>query len=236
VENPPRRDVVTFLRPAAPDPAAAGDAPPAPAALAVDARDEAPPLFRAPEPVSTCAAQAPTPAFPRPVGAAKAFTVEPLDGESVRLHVTISRQALAKLEAARDARPDASIAELLEAGLDLLLRQHLKRKGLVEKPRKEPPRSSPESAHIPAHVKRAVWLRDGGRCQFRMADGSVCGSTFRLELDHIRPRALGGQATVENTRVACRPHNQLAARRVFGDAWMDQFAGKKERAPPAHQR
>jgi hypothetical protein len=151
--------------------------------------------------------------------------------------VTLSRNALAKLEAARDvlshARPGASMGEILEAGLDLLLQQHAKRKGLVAKPRKEPPPSDPDSRHVPAHVRRAVWIRDGGRCQFPMGDGRICGSTYQVEIDHIVPWALGGPTTVEKMRLACRGHNQLAARRVFGDAWMDRFARKEESAPRA---
>ncbi len=94
--------------------------------------------------------------------------------------------------------------EILEAGLDLVLAEHAKRKGLVSRPRKEAPSSDPESDHIPAHVKRAVWIRDGGCCQFRMEDGSICGSTFQVEFDHVRPRALGGPSTIENVRLACR--------------------------------
>jgi hypothetical protein len=55
------------------------------------------------------------------------------------------------------------------------------------------------------------------------ASGGVCGSTLRVELDHIQPRALGGLSTISNIRVLCRVHNDLAARRVFGEEWMDRF-------------
>ncbi|HEX9398583.1 MAG TPA: HNH endonuclease, partial [Anaeromyxobacter sp.] len=40
---------------------------------------------------------------------------------------------------------------------------------------------------------------------------------------HVVPRGQGGPSTVENTRCLCRFHNQLAAREVYGDAWMDRF-------------
>jgi hypothetical protein len=161
----------------------------------------------------------------------------PLTATLRRLHVTVSRRFMEKLEGARDSLshslPGADFEEILEAGLDLLLAQHAKRKGLVANPRKEPPPSSPDSDHIPAHVRRAVWLRDGGRCQFPL-EGGVCGSTFQVEFDHIRPRALGGPSTIENIRCACKPHNGLAARRVFGDGWMDQFTRRKKARPDAH--
>jgi hypothetical protein len=60
-----------------------------------------------------------------------------------------------------------------------------------------------------------------------MPDGGICGSTHQLEIDHIHPRARGGPSTVENTRVVCRPHNQLHARRCYGDEWMDRYTAPK---------
>jgi hypothetical protein len=49
--------------------------------------------------------------------------------------MTVSRQFLAKLEAATEAlshaKPGAGMEEILEAGLDLLLEQRARRKGLV---------------------------------------------------------------------------------------------------------
>jgi 5-methylcytosine-specific restriction endonuclease McrA len=152
--------------------------------------------------------------------------VEPLDGERARLHITVSRRLLAKLEAAKAAlshsHPGASSEEVLEAALDLLLAQHAKRKGMVERPRKAP--ATPmKSESIPAAVKREVWTRAGGRCEWRLESGDACGSALRLEFDHILPRAMGGPSTVENVRLTCRGHNLLAARQAFGDEWMNRF-------------
>jgi 5-methylcytosine-specific restriction endonuclease McrA len=36
-----------------------------------------------------------------------------------------------------------------------------------------------------------------------MSSGGLCGSTRRLQLDHITPRARGGPSTIENLRVLC---------------------------------
>jgi hypothetical protein len=162
--------------------------------------------------------------------------VEPLTADLSRLHVTVSPTFLSKLSAAKDAlshsRPGASEAEILEAGLDLLLAQAAKRRGLVEKPRKDPPPAKSDA--VPAHVKRAVWLRAGGKCEWRLDSGEVCGSTHQLELDHHPiPRAHGGLATIANTRLHCRPHNLLGARHIFGDACMDRYTrrGREAVAP-----
>jgi hypothetical protein len=92
----------------------------------------------------------------------------------------------------------------------------------------------PESRHIPAGVQRQVWIRDGGRCAWPSADGGVCGSTYRLQFDHIVPVAKGGKSTVTNVRVCCAFHNDLSAREVFGNEWMDRCtkgAGGRGLAP-----
>jgi hypothetical protein len=151
------------------------------------------------------------------------------------MHVTVSRRFLEKLALARAALshsfPGGSEEEILEAGLDLLLERHAKRRGLVEKPRREP-KPSPRDGYVPAHVKRAVWKRDQGRCQFPLEGGGVCGSTHQLQFDHVVPRARGGPSTVANVRLTCRVHNDLAARRVYGDAWMDRYTRGGAKAIP----
>jgi 5-methylcytosine-specific restriction endonuclease McrA len=158
--------------------------------------------------------------------------IEPLTADLRRLHFTVSRRFVEKRDAARDAmshaRAGGSTEEVLEAALDLLLQRHGKRKGLVEKPRaKRRSARPPQAEHISAHVRREVWDRDGGCCQWPVADGEVCGSTTRVEYDHVIPRAKGGPSTVENLRLLCRAHNQLAASRVYGDDWMSRYSRKR---------
>jgi 5-methylcytosine-specific restriction endonuclease McrA len=160
-----------------------------------------------------------------PLRPSRPAEVVPLDADERRLHLTVSKRFLAKLAAATDAlghsHAAASEAEILEAGLDLLLAQAAKRNGLVERPQKTPRSAKPD--HVPATVKRAVYLRDSGRCQYRLASGEVCGCTRRLQYDHVIPRALGGPSTVDNVRLVCAPHNLLAARLALGDEVMDRY-------------
>lgn len=67
--------------------------------------------------------------------------------------------------------------------------------------------------YIAARVKRAVWQRDDGRCVWRDADGTLCGSREALEFDHFRPFAKGGRSDdARNVRLLCRLHNGLAAK------------------------
>jgi 5-methylcytosine-specific restriction endonuclease McrA len=207
-------------------------------------------------------------------GKSRADEAVPLTAELRRLHVTVSHRFLEKLDAARDAlshsHPGAATEQVLEVGLDLLLERHARRRGLGARrgargarggpgrpaadrgpaaardtaPRQRGAARSP-ARHVPAEVRRAVWERDGGRCQWPLAEGvgagpgsgaagsggdggqrarrelAVCGSTVRVELDHVVPVSRGGLSTVENCRLLCRFHNDLAARLELGDEWMD---------------
>ncbi len=69
----------------------------------------------------------------------------------------------------------------------------------------------PSSRHIPAAVKRAVWLRDKGRCTFK-----ECGATRFLHYDHAQPFALGGGHTAENLHLLCSAHHGRATEEAFG--------------------
>jgi hypothetical protein len=173
-----------------------------------------------------------------------ATVVEPKTAELSRVHITVSRAFLRKLDTARDAlshsHPGASEQEILEAGLDLLLERSAKRKGLVKTPRSVPTQRAPppsRSRYIPAHIRREVWKRDQGKCQWGMEDGTVCGSTYRVQLDHIEPFARGWTFDSGDALVClCQGHNDIAARRAFGNSMMDRYTGQAHRdssPPPA---
>jgi hypothetical protein len=186
--------------------------------------------------------------------------VEPLTADLRRLHVTVSRAFLAKVEAARRglsrSLPGATTEQVLEAALDQLLARQAKARGQVKRPRAKLPsaqpapegdaatgaprqeastlalvpagptparRSGPREA-IPAAVRRAVWERDQGRCQWPLDSGGCCGSAHQLELDHLVPWARGGPPTVDGLRLLCHAHNALAARQAFGSRCVGRYA------------
>ncbi len=221
-EAAPHRTMVTAVRPLA--------APPAAVPTRTEERDRIEPPVH-PDELEPPAAPKAAPGPETPPSARS--ETEPLTAELNRLHVTVSRRFLDKLAAARAAlshsHPGASDEEILEAGLDLVLERQAKRWGLVSKPRRDPPPSKPD--HVPAHVRRAVWKRDEGRCQYPLEGGGICGSTYRVGLDHIQPKGLGGPSTIENSRLACKVHNQYAARLAYGDEWMDRFTRGRSEAP-----
>ena len=94
----------------------------------------------------------------------------------------------------------------------------------VKRPRRRKAKGA-TGRHVPAEVRRAVWKRDGARCTFVSDDGRRCSATHRLQLHHRIPFARGGQSTVENLAVLCSLHNDLAARRDYGDTHMNAFRG-----------
>ena len=90
-------------------------------------------------------------------------------------------------------------------------------------PKPDPPKpdfqakpSPKRNRRYPAAVTRAVFLRDGKQCTYVSPDGRRCGARRCLELDHIEPWAVGGESTIENSRLRCRAHNQRHARQYFG--------------------
>ncbi len=166
---------------------------------------------------------------------------EPITAQLSRLHLTVTRELLAKIEAAQlalsHAQPGATIADILELGADTALARGAKRKGLVDRPRpRVPAMPLPHSDHIPAEIRRAVWKRDDGRCQWKLANGESCGSRYRVQFDHIQPRGKGGETTVANLRILCQRHNLIAARMAYGTGVVARYQRRRAKtAIPSRQ-
>jgi hypothetical protein len=179
--------------------------------------------------VAGASAAGPSPVGPRPFGpppslpvlsARPAAEVSALSPDRYRMQVTIGGDTLEKLRLAKDllrhAVPTGDEAAILDRALTALLADLAQRKfAAAEKPRASAA-PAPGSRHIPAEVKRAVWLRDLGRCAFVGTSGRRCGERGFLEFHHIHPYGLGGQATVGNIQLRCRAHNGYEARVCFG--------------------
>jgi hypothetical protein len=73
------------------------------------------------------------------------------------------------------------------------------------------------SRYVARPIVRAVWKRDQSRCKWiDPKTGRECGSHYRLQLDHLRPFALGGKSDLNNLRLLCAQHNRYEAERIFG--------------------
>lgn len=149
-------------------------------------------------------------------------SVTVLSPDRYRVQVTIGGDTLEKLRLAKDllrhAVPSGDEAAILDRALTALLTDLAQRKfAAAEKPR-APGATTPGSRHIPAEVKRAVWLRDLGRCAFVGTGGRRCAERGFVEFHHIHPHGLGGPATVGNIQLRCRAHNDYEARIVYGSS------------------
>jgi hypothetical protein len=119
---------------------------------------------------------------------------------------------------------DGNLNEILKEALPLAIREIKIKKGLVKrrsalKPStetssmmaqevKSPERAKKVTRSIPNRIKRLVWERDQGRCQFRdPLTNKICGSTFQVEFDHLRPWSFNGEHSVENITTSCKSHN-----------------------------
>ena len=69
--------------------------------------------------------------------------------------------------------------------------------------------------HIPAAVRRAGAVRDGGQCAFVGTHGR-CSERGFLEFHHLKPFAVGGSSLTDNIQLRCRAHNVHEANLYFG--------------------
>jgi hypothetical protein len=146
--------------------------------------------------------------------------VEPLTPERYRLQFTVGKATHDKLRRLQDllAReiPDGDPAAIFDRALTLLLMDVEKKKlGAVAKPL-EPRPTKPRSRHVPAHIRRAVNRRDGGRCAFLAKDGRRCTERKFLEWHHVKPYAPDGEMSLTNISLRCRAHNVYEAELIFG--------------------
>ena len=209
---------VCASRPAEGLPEVSSSLPGLPASLTVDESLRANPTVVVPP----CA----SPSLPRPVIAA-------LAPERYRIQFTMGAETHEKLRLAQDLLrreiPDGDPAVIFDRALTLLLEDTARRKlGAASKPR--PGRSRPGSRHIPAEVKRRVWVRDRGQCAFVAKSGRRCTERAYLEFHHVEPYAVGGETNARNISLRCRSHNVYEAELAFGsDVITAKHSGARER-------
>jgi len=142
---------------------------------------------------------------------AKPAIVQPLGAERYKVQFTVAKETFEKLRRVQDlmrhACPSGDVAVVFDRALTMLL-QHLERTKLAQVSRSQQQRATaPGSRHIPSAVRRAVWVRDDGRCAFVGTRGRCTERGF-LEFHHVVPFADGGTAVADNIQLRCRAHNQ----------------------------
>ena len=129
------------------------------------------------------------------------------------------------------------MATVLKSALRTYKEKLLQRKCAATDQPRHGRHSKPDSRHVTAEVRRAVWKRDGGRCTFTSDDGHRCEERKDVQFDHIDPYAKGGAATVGGVRLLCRAHNQFEAERAYGAEFMRQKReGEQHRASERRAR
>jgi len=150
--------------------------------------------------------------------------ITPVSADMDLIQLSVPRAVIAKLEKAKGLLSHklqgAPSWRLLEEVLDVAI-VALERKKLGSATPRMPP-TAIDGRRLNAALARAVWQRDGGACTFAGADGQICRSTTLVEFQHRIPGALGGESSLENVTLYCRPHNQLAAERDFGAGYVER--------------
>jgi hypothetical protein len=146
--------------------------------------------------------------------------IEPLAPERYRLQLTVGEQAHADLRVLQDLMrreiPSGDAAVIVERALKLLRKDAERRAFAATSNPRSPRPVTLGSRHIPAHVARAVWERDGGGCAFIAKNGRRCGERSYIDFHHEEPYIIGGEATVENIALRCHDHNAYESELLFG--------------------
>jgi hypothetical protein len=154
--------------------------------------------------------------------------IEPLAEDRYLIKFTVSGAMLARLRQAQDllrhAVPNGDAAEIYDRGLISLLDAQARRKFAATDRPHASRGTKAGSRDVPAAVKRAVWLRDGGQCAFAGHGGRRCEERGFLEFHHLVPYIASGEATVENIALRCRMHNQYESDLFFAPIRADMSA------------
>ena len=181
----------------------------------------------------------PTEARPLETTAPARGAVKPLSVDRFSVNFTVDGEFRELLQEVRallsHSEPRGELLTVMKRALEALRGELLKtRFGVGRKPRRvlmgarvmsrtskagdgENPK---RTRHVPAAVSREVYLRDQGQCTFCADDGRRCAERRLLQLDHVVPHAVGGEATVVNLRLRCRAHNLYTAKAHFGRSYV----------------
>jgi hypothetical protein len=157
--------------------------------------------------------------------------VKEISSSTMRLELNLSREVFDRLVKIKNLRKSQSFEELV-AGLTELAEKKwdLTQKKTISVSKIKPiaapllltstveqEKIKVGSRYIPIQVRRRIWKRDRGECQYKnQRSGHKCGSKFNLHIDHVRPFALDGGHSAENLRLLCAAHNGYRAGQTFG--------------------
>ena len=162
---------------------------------------------------------------------------------STELKFIVHDDVLVKISDLKNLIGDESLAKIFERGLDAALFQERKKRGylpkttatnrtkkatqvktqpagkvsvkITEDKKHNQSALSRTSRFIPQEFKRIIYARSQGQCEFvNRANLRRCESRFRLQIDHVKPLALGGRTEAQNLRHLYQAHNLRMAKEM----------------------
>ena len=89
---------------------------------------------------------------------------------------------------------------------------------------RNPQKPALPSRYIATSTKKSLFTRALHQCEFIDSNtNSRCESKYGLQIEHVKPFAAGGDHSLENLKLYCHGHNQLAAIRFYGEKKMGLF-------------
>jgi hypothetical protein len=207
----PQPDVKPLIR-ALPTPPSA--VPPATTAASIPTPTPTPPPSPSCEPAEPIPSEpVMPPSGPRPL-------VRPTAPERYEIRFAASADMVERVRLAQDmlshSIPDGDLARVFDRALTLLV-EDLARQRFAATDRPGPSRTTADDAdQLPAALKRAVWVRDRGRCKYVSPDGRRCESRRFIQFHHLNARGRGGKNTLDNVELRCGTHNRYEGDLVYG--------------------
>lgn len=156
-----------------------------------------------------------------------------IDDVHTEIKLVIPDQLKQKLDQLRlllsHVNPEMNYQQLLQYLTDKALAQLNPVNKLSRKATPAPQsKTTKDTRHISAALKTAIWKRDQGCCTFVSPENKkICGSKFQIQIDHIKPFALGGATEFSNLRLLCSSHNRWRAQKTFGKSyWLMRNHGR----------
>jgi 5-methylcytosine-specific restriction endonuclease McrA len=143
-----------------------------------------------------------------------------------RVEFTAHEELLAKLDRVRSLMShrlpiNAPLEELFRFMADYVLQREdpearqERREARAQSGDVKEPKVPSNPRQIPASVRDQIFVRDK-RCTYVGPDGKRCESTHVLQVDHVKPVARRGAATIDNLRLLCAYHNRMESERLMG--------------------
>ncbi|MFN8369783.1 MAG: HNH endonuclease [Bacteriovoracaceae bacterium] len=143
-------------------------------------------------------------------------TTKQVSRNEVQLQITIDEKLLEKinkLKAIKNKSKVLSNSELLELLVEDALSTEEKKLEKLSPVRE----TSKKSRYIPAKIKKSVWIRAKGQCEWRdPKNNKSCNSKQLLQYDHIIPYAHGGDNSFNQIQLLCSTHNLHRGVEIFG--------------------